>query len=238
MHTASGWRLRDLSSLDFPTLGSIYLQFGSMSKGHDTYATTTSLNPILTISPKWKKLFGWVGIKKITLLRWLFTCWYRRVLSPLECEFFLMLVDDFSKQFAEVLVLQQQLRHNSIQGKTYLEWCEAGWRGNFRPGKLELEDLRWLLVDLCKRLLFDQRASKGLLANRWFLKRLSYFITIFRSVEKFVKKKKGRIRGHNDHGSLPRNQAARKADREGGNLENESLLQNRLIAWLRNLLSP
>jgi hypothetical protein len=239
MHTATSWRLRDLSSLNFPTIGSIYLQFGGMGKGHGSKPTvSTSHKQILMISPKWKKLFGWVGIRKITLLRWFFTCWYRRVLTPLEAEFFLMLVDDFSKQFPSVYVLQQQLKCNSIQGKTYLQWCESGWRGKFKPGKLDLEDLRWLLVDCCKMLLFDQRASKGLLSNGWFLKRLSYFITIFHSVDYSVKHKKGRKRGHNDHGHLPSNRAAREADRIGGNLENTSLLQNRLLAWLRNLLSP
>lgn len=239
MRTAYRRGLLDLSLLDFPTLVSIYLQYGSMCKGRGTCSTaSTSFNPILSISPKWKKLLSWVGIRKITLLRWFFTCWYRRVLTPLELEFFLLLIDDFSKQFPDVFVLQQQLKHNSITGKTYLQWCESGWRGKFIPGKLELEDLRYQLETLCKRLLFDQRASKGLLANRYFLRRLSHFLVIFRSENRLVKIKKGRKRGHNDHGSLPRNRIAREADRLGGNLENESLLQNRLLNWMRNLLAP
>jgi hypothetical protein len=149
-----------------------------------------------------------------------------------------MLIDDFSKQFPEIFILKSQLKHNSLTGKTYLGWCEAGWKGKFRPGKLELEDLRFALETLARKLLFDQRAAKGLLSNRYFLKRLSFFLVKFRSVDRSVKNRKGRKRGHNDHGSIPCNRLEREANRVGGNLENENLLQNRLINWLRSLISP
>jgi hypothetical protein len=229
-----------LNSLEFPTLVDIYLRFGFMDKGHGSnpksfHSTTTNLH----LSPRRKRLLKWTGLRRITLLRWLFTCWYRRRLTWIEQELFLTLLDGFSKQFYWAYTLQSQIKVHKMGIHKYLDWCSVGWTGSFKvPAKLDVEDLRCHLTDACKTLLLDQRASKGLLANTWFLRKLSTLVTAHRSEKAVRKVRRGRKLGHNDHGSLPQNQAARESDRLGGSLESEALLQNRLLYWLRNLLAP
>lgn len=230
----------DALLLNPPNLFMCYYQMVSMSKGRGNDDNRTNRPSLqLQISPRWRKLLGMTGIKKITLLRYLFTCWYRRALTWAEIALLQEILDDFSKSDSSLFIFNRLTRYNPILGTTYLQWCENGWRGKFAkiPYPLELEDVRFHLELVARRLLFSQRAFKGIVLNRFFLKKLGYLVVPHRSESLGIKVRRRRKRGHTDHGSLPSNQMARAADREGAELELRSDL-NRLITWLRNLLPP
>jgi hypothetical protein len=224
-----------------PTLIECNLVKQSMDKGRGfgTTSSSTRLHHQLQVSPKWRRLVGMLNLRKITLLRYLFNAWYRRVLHWIECDLFLSLLEDFSKSDPWSSIVLSQMSHNSLKGTTFLGWCENGWKGNFRfPAELEIEDFRWILEQGTRNLLWCQRACKGLVSNRFFLRRLGHLLVKHRSESLGIKVKRGRKRGHTDHGSLPCNAAAREADRQGGNKEFQERLSTRLITWLNSLLPP
>lgn len=224
-----------------PQLQECYLLRGNMDKDHGTDQSKVSIrsNPTIQLSPKWRRLIGMMSIRKITVLRYLFNCWYRRVLNWLEQDLFLTLVEDFSKSDPSCWFLLQQIRNHKIGRNSYLQWCELGWKGSFRiPDPFEIEDLRFQLETFARKLIFDQRALKGLISNKYFLRRLGFLLITIRSESVGKKIKRRRKRGHTDHGSLPSNPLAREADRIGGQIEFLDRVHNRLIVWLRNLAPP
>lgn len=226
-------------AVPYPTLEHCYRLRVSMDKGRDHVDSRNHRHKsTLQISPKWRQIAGWLGLRRITLLRYLFNCWYRRVLVWYEQMLFLELLEDFGQREDWAYFLLQTLRYAPMRGTTYLKWCAQLWTGKLRPGLLEIEDCRWLLEKGARRLLWNQRASKGLVLNRWFLRRLGFLLSEHRSEVLGVKVRRGRKRGHTDHGSLPCNSAAREADAEGGRMEHAHRLTTRLISWLKAMLPP
>jgi hypothetical protein len=148
------------------------------------------------------------------------------------------LLRDFSRSEVWAYTLLFQFRTNNPTGKTYLQWCESGWAGKFSfANGLEIEDLATHLYDAAKTLLFDQRACKGLVSNRWFLRRLAFFLTTKLSESVGIRVKRRRKRGHTDHGSLP-STTGLDADREGAESEYRGKLGYQLICWLKSLFPP
>jgi hypothetical protein len=223
-----------------PTIVEAYLVRCSMDKGRGT--GDNQFHPPksqIRVSPRWRRILGMLNLKKITLLRYLFSCWYRRALHWLEQDLFLELLGDFSKSEFWAFTLKYQLKHQTFGRNSYLEWCQLGWTGGFRiPDPLEIEDVRWHLETACRRLLFGQRAFKGLVSNRFFLRRLGYLVVPFRRESLGIRIKRRRKRGHTDHGSLPQHTSTREADREGGEQDLRSRLSSSLVTWLNSLLPP
>lgn len=217
-----------------------YLTRVSMDKGRGTDASSTIRSyQTVQVSPKWRRLLKHTGIRRVTLLKYLFSAWYRRALEWREQDLFRQLLEDFARQDAGALLLLRQLKHNPIKRNSYLEWCELGWRGCFRvPDPLELEDFRWQLESFCRRYLFSQRALHGLVLNRRFIAKLGWLLAPFRRENIGKKIKRRRKIGHTDHGSVPSDSSVREANLFGGEEENRSLLRNRLVWWIRSLLPP
>lgn len=233
-------RWQSLDSLIPPTLHQAYAIHQSMDKPRGFGTTDPTSHNYILLSSKWRRLVGMLAMRKITLLRWFFNCWYRRGLSYVEKDVFLTLVEDFSKTSAEFWILNFLLRTQPIENESYLQWCDRGWKGGFRVpyAEWDLLDLRYQLEQAGRRLLMTQRAVAGLSLNRNFLRRLGILLCPIHRKSEGIKCKRRRKRGHNDHGSLPRNAALAKAEQEGSEEEFQRSLSSRLLTWLKVVLPP